>query len=297
MRDSARNRSMRLPRPSPYRSLTLVVALLVIALLLLVLDQGGLLGPFRAQIQTLLTPLSQPLRRLGDSLGGVGPSLTETQQLRDQLAALEQENSRLKAENIRIQELRLRLDQLETQLRIEKQHAWQLLGADVSARSPDGGRRLIMLNAGSAQGVKPGMAVLGQEGSSPPALIGVVEQAGPRSATVLLITDYSSAVSAKLYRENLVSTGVIQGQWQIGSRLKLEAIDRSQPLAPGDVVFTAGLSAQFDAELPRAAILKDIPIGTVEQIQLAGHTQVADVRPFVDPDRVTYAWVLLSQDE
>ena len=155
---------MRLPRPSPYRSLTLVVALLLLALLLLVLDQGGLLGSFRAQAQTLLTPLTEPLRRLG----GVGQSLTEAQQLRDRVAALEQENSRLKAENIQIQELRLRLDQLETQLRIEKQHAWQLLGADVSARSPDGGRRLIMLNAGSAQGVRPGMAVLGQEGSSRP---------------------------------------------------------------------------------------------------------------------------------
>ena len=297
MRDSARNRSMRLPRPSPYRSLTLVAALLVLALLLLVLDQGGLLGPFRAQLQTLITPLVQPLRRLGDGLGGVGQSMADTQQLRDRVAALEQENSQLKAENIQIQELKLRLDQLETQLRIEKQHAWKLLGADVSARSPDGGRRLVMLNAGAEQGVRPGMAVLGQEGSSPPALIGVVEQAGPRSASALLITDYSSAVSAKLYHQNTVATGVVQGQWQIGSRLKLETIDRAQPLVQGDVVFTAGLSAQFDAELPRAAILKDIPIGTVEQVQLDGHTQSADVRPFVDPDRVTYVWVLLSPGE
>ena len=216
MRDSARNRSMRLPLPSPYRSLTLVAALLVLALLLLVLDQGGLLGPFRAQLQTLITPLVQPLRRLGDGLGGVGQSIADTQQLRDRVAALEQENSQLKAENIQIQELKLRLDQLETQLRIEKQHAWKLLGADVSARSPDGGRRLVMLNAGAEQGVRPGMAVLGQEGSSPPALIGVVEQAGPRSASVLLITDYSSAVSAKLYHQNTVATGAYSSQCMEG---------------------------------------------------------------------------------
>jgi cell shape-determining protein MreC len=91
---------MRLPRPSPYRSLTLIVSLLVLALLLLVLDQGGLLGPLRAQVQTVLTPLIQPLRRLGDSMGGVGQSLTEVQQLRDRVTALEHENSQLKAENI-----------------------------------------------------------------------------------------------------------------------------------------------------------------------------------------------------
>lgn len=297
MRDSVRNRSMRLPRPSPYRSLTLIVSLLVLALLLLVLDQGGLLGPLRAQVQTVLTPLIQPLRRLGDSMGGVGQSLTEVQQLRDRVTALEQENSQLKAENIQVHELRQRLDQLEAQLRIEKERGWQLLGADVSARSPDGGRRMLMLNAGAEQHIRPGMAVLGQEGSSPPTLIGVVENVGPRSASVLLITDYSSAVSAKVYHQNSVATGVVQGQWQIGSRLKLEAIDRAQPLAQGDVVFTAGLTAQFDNELPRAAIVKDIPIGTIENIEIDGHNQTADVRPFVDPDRVTYAWVLISQNE
>ncbi|HNP85739.1 MAG TPA: rod shape-determining protein MreC [Kouleothrix sp.] len=288
---------MRLPRPSPYRSLTLIVSLLVLALLLLVLDQGGLLGPLRAQVQTVLTPLIQPLRRLGDSMGGVGQSLTEVQQLRDRVTALEHENSQLKAENIQVHELRQRLDQLEAQLRIEKERGWQLLGADVSARSPDGGRRMLMLNAGAEQHIRPGMAVLGQEGSSPPTLIGVVENVGPRSASVLLITDYSSAVSAKVYHQNSVATGVVQGQWQIGSRLKLEAIDRAQPLAQGDVVFTAGLTAQFDNELPRAAIVKDIPIGTIENIEIDGHNQTADVRPFVDPDRVTYAWVLISQNE
>jgi len=297
MRDSVRNRSMRLPRPSPYRSLTLIVSLLVLALLLVVLDQGGMLGPLRARVQTYLTPLMQPLRQFGDRVGGIGQSISEVQQLRDRVTALEQENGRLKAENIKIQEMQQRLDQLETQLRIEQERKWQLLGADVSARSPDGGRRLMMLNAGEEKGIKPGMAVLGQEGSSPPALIGVVDSVGPRSASVLLITDYSSAVSAKIYHNNVASTGVVQGQWQLGSRLKLEAIDRSLPLRSGDIVFTAGLTAQFDTELPRAAILKDIPIGTVEQIEIDGHNQSADVRPYVDPDRVTYAWVLLNQND
>jgi len=297
MRDSVRNRSMRLPRPSPYRSLTLIVSLLVLALLLLVLDQGGLLGPLRAQVQTVLTPLIQPLRRLGDSMGGVGQSLTEVQQLRDRVTALEHENSQLKAENIQVHELRQRLDQLEAQLRIEKERGWQLLGADVSARSPDGGRRMLMLNAGAEQHIRPGMAVLGQEGSSPPTLIGVVENVGPRSASVLLITDYSSAVSAQIYHSGGQLDGIVQGQWQRGSRLLLQEVARGDQLAPGDVVTTTGLTAELNADLPRAAIPKNVPIGTVETVRPAGRGQVADLRPFVDPDRVRYAWVILSADE
>src|SRR5262245_51530362 len=99
MRDTVRHRPIRLPRPSPYRSLTLVVALLVLALLLLVLDQAGMLGPARAQVQTLLTPILRTLRQVGDGVNGVGQGLTEVAQLRDRVAVLEAENSRLKAQN------------------------------------------------------------------------------------------------------------------------------------------------------------------------------------------------------
>jgi rod shape-determining protein MreC len=297
MRDSLRNRPIKLPRSSPYRSLRLVSAIFVIALLLVIADQAGMLGPARAQIQTLMTPALTALRRVGDGLSGVGQSLSEVQQLRDRVTELERENGQLRAENIQAQELRLRVERLEQQLRIEQQRPWKLLGADVSARSPDGGRRVIMLSAGSEQGVEPGMAVIGREGSSPEALIGVVENVGPRSASVLLITDYSSSISAQIYHASGIATGVVQGQWQVGSHLKLEAIDRAEPLRPGDVVFTAGLTAQMDAALPRAAIVKGIPIGTIETAEVAGHEQFADVRPFVDPDRVSYVWVLLSQDD
>lgn len=297
MRDSFRNRPLRLPRSSPYRSLRLVSAIFVVVLLLLVLDQANMLGPLRAQVQTLLAPTLRTLRSVGDSVNGVSQSLSEVQQLRDRNSALESENSQLKTENIQVEALKLRLARLEAQLRIEQEHPWKLLGADVSARSPDSGRRLIILSAGSEQGVKPGMAVLGREGSSPAALIGVVENVGPRSASVLLVTDFSSSVSAQIYHSSGIATGIVQGQWQVGSRLRLEAIDRAEPLRVGDPVFTAGLSAQLDADLTRAAIVKGVPIGTVESLQIDGHNQVADIRPFVDPDRASYVWVLLSQDE
>jgi len=297
MRDSLRHRPIKLPRSSSHRSLTLVVALVLLALLLLVLDQAGMLGAVRPQIQSLLTPVMRVLRQVGDGVGGVGQGLTEVTQLRDRVAALEAENSQLKAGNLQVQELQLQLARLEAQLRIEKERPWKLLGADVSARTPDGGRRVVLLAVGSQQGVKPGMAVLGKEGSSPPALIGVVENVGPRSSSVLLITDFSSAVSAQVYHKDVIASGVVQGQWQVGSRLKLEGAERAEPLLVGDVVVTAGLTARMDVALPRAAIPKDIPIGTIESIQVDGHSQRADVRPYVDPDRVSYVWVLLSQDE
>src|ERR1051326_5300538 len=100
MRDSIRNRSMRLPRPSPYRSLTLVLVLFVLTILLYTLDQGGQLGPLRSQAQALLVPALGSLHRLGEGVSSVGQGLSEVQQLRERNKELEQEISQLKNENI-----------------------------------------------------------------------------------------------------------------------------------------------------------------------------------------------------
>lgn len=296
MRDSVRNRPMKLPRPAPYRSLTLVIALVVLALLLLVLDQAGMLGSARSQAEALLSPALRSLSRVGDGLSGVGQGLSDVQRLSQENAALREENSQLKAQIIKSQALEQEVAHLREQLRLEQERPWKLLGADVSTHTPDAGRRVLLLAAGSDQGVRPGMAVIGKDGSSPPSLIGVVEKVGPRSASVLLITDFSSSVSAQVYHGTSTADGIVQGQWQRGSRLLLEEVDRSVPLAQGDVVVTAGLTAQIDTDLPLAAIPKNVPIGMVESAHADRHSQVAELRPYVDPDRVRYAWVILSQD-
>lgn len=288
---------MRLPRPAPYRSLTLITALVVLALLLLALDQAQMLGQARSYAQTFLSPVLQAFRRVGDSLNGVGAGLSDLQQLRAEVAALREENSRLEAQIIKNKTTELENQHLREQLHIQQQRPWKLVGADVSAFSPDDGRRLLLLAAGSEQGIQPGMAVIAREGGSPESLIGVVEEVGPRSAIVLLITDYSSAISAYVIRNDGTADGIVHGQWQHGSRLRLEQIDRTAALAAGDVVVTAGLTAYVGAGLPRAAIPKDVPIGSVETVWVDGRNQAAEIRPFVDPDRVRYAWVILSQDD
>jgi rod shape-determining protein MreC len=297
MRDSARNRPIRLPRPAPYRSATLVVAITVLALLLVIVDQAGMLGPLRGQAATLLSPLLQNISRIRESMSGVGQGLNDIQQLNQRIQALEAENSQLTARIIASQALEQENARLRAQLGIEQQRPWQLLGADVSARTPDEGRRVLLIAVGSEQGVRPGMAVIAKEGSSPEALVGIVEHVGPHSASVLLITDFASSVSALVYHGGDNAEGIVQGRWQSGSRLRLEQVDRDIVLATGDVVVTAGLTAQLGADLPRAAIPKGVPIGTIERAQSEGHNQMAELRPFVDPDRIRYIWVILSQDD
>jgi rod shape-determining protein MreC len=278
------------------RSPVLVTALLIAAVVLVALDRAGMLGDVRARSTSLLAPALATVHGAGVAAGDLLGRVGLTAQAPAELAQLRDENSQLKAANLRVREYELEIARLRQQLKIQEERPWKLVGADISAFGPDVGRRQVLIAAGSDEGVRPGMAVIAREGSSPPALIGVVEDVGPRSARVLLITDFSSAVSARIYRSDRTIDGVVQGQWQRGSRLRLEEIARDEQVDAGDVVVTAGLSAALGADLVRAAIPPNIPVGTVERAQSEGQTKQAELRPYVDPDRVRYAWVILSAD-
>jgi rod shape-determining protein MreC len=287
---------MRIQRSSPYRSLTLVVALIILAVLLLLLDQSGRLGPLSTHAQSLIAPVLGGMRQVSDRVGSIGQGVGELQRLREENAAQQEEISRLKAENIESAALRVEYERLRQQLGMQQERPWKMVGGHVVAHSPDGGRHVMLLDIGADDNVKEGMAVIGQEGTSPPALIGVVEEVGPRSANVLLITDGTSAISVRVFHENMPFNGLAQGQWQRGSRLLLEVADDAAKIAPGDTVMTAGLTAELGLELPRAELPPNVPIGIVDAVRTDGPNQLADVRPYLDPNQVRYAWVILDHD-
>ncbi|MCS6939396.1 MAG: rod shape-determining protein MreC [Roseiflexaceae bacterium] len=290
-----RDRPYRLSQPAR-RSPLLVILLVLTAAAILAADQAGLLGPLRTHAQTLISPVLGRLRGVGDWISSLR-LLNDDPALRAENEALRAEIADLKARLIEAEAVKFENARLREQVRIEQAYPWQLLGADVLALTPDTGRRLVLIAAGADQGVQPGMAVIAREGSNPPALIGVVETVGPQTASVLLITDYSSAVSAQVYHETDVTRGVVQGQWQRGSRLLLHSVPREAPLTVGNTVVTAGLSAELAINLPRAFVPPNVPVGVIETLQETGRERIASVRPFVDPDRVRYAWVILTSDE
>lgn len=302
MRDYLDDRPIKLRReransPASGRPFLLAASLIALAVVLIVLDRQGVLGPARGMAQELLAPVAQRLTAARDAAAStIGAPRTEDA-LRARVAELEAQNATLQAELLRREQAQIENVSLRQQLAIEQDRPWRLLGAEVTVRAPDAGRRVMTIARGSEEGVRVGMAVIGQEAGGPAALVGIVEAAGPHSADVLLITDFGSQVSARALHESQASLGLVIGQWQRGSRLRLEQIDRAAPLAPGDPVVTAGLTSQLGAPLDLAAVPSDVPIGSVETVEAAGQQQTAALRPFVDPDQVRYVWVILSQDD
>lgn len=302
MRDYLDDRPIKLRRdrsntPASGRPFVLAVALILLATLLMILDRQGLLAPVRGAIQQAVAPITQRLTAARDSAVDLATAPRGEEALQARIAELEVQNADLSSRLLRLEQAQIENTSLRQQLGIEREQPWKLLGAEVTVRSPDAGRRVITIARGSAQGVRVGMAVISQERDGPAALVGIVESVGPHTADLLLITDFGSQISARVLNERGSALGLVHGQWQLGSRLRLEQVDREAGLAPGDSVVTAGLTSTLGLPLDLAAVPPNIPIGTVERMALEGQQQTADLRPFVDPDQVRYVWVILSEDD
>jgi rod shape-determining protein MreC len=241
-------------------------------------------------------PVAQPLTVFHDGVADTWHDITDIQRLRAENEALKQQQSQLQSELIKREQAMVENVRLRQQLEIEEQYPWHLLGAEVVVRSPDAGRRLISIACGSSDGVQVGMAVVGQTGSGPVALVGIVEEVYQHTASVLLTTDFGSRVSARVLHNGETALGLVQGQWQRGSRLRLEQVDDETVLTEGATVISAGLSNELGFDVPLASVPPGVPIGEIEELTNDGSQQFAKLRPYADPDRVRYVWVILAPE-
>jgi rod shape-determining protein MreC len=301
MRNYLDDRPLKLRRersntPASGRPFVLAVVLCLVAGALIILDRQGMITPIRLIAQQAAAPAAEQLTRLRDGIGSLASTPHASADLQARIATLEQENSQLKAEALHLEQAQVENVFLRQQLGIQREQPWRLLGSEVTVRPPDAGRRVMTIARGSAEGVTAGMAVIGQNPGGPAALVGTVESASAHTAQVLLITDFSSQVSARVLHQSAAGLGLAQGQWQRGSRLRLNQVDRNTLLAAGDAVVSAGLTGSLKLPLDLAAVPANVPIGSVESVTVNGQEQSAELRPFVDPDQVRYVWVIISQD-
>lgn len=277
------------------RRVTLLLLLIAIALGLIILDEQGHLDGVKGRIQAVLQPVEQTLTQTRITIGETIGSVTGQGTMQRRIDELEREISTLREDNIRLKTYQNKIGLLEQELQIRQTYNWQTLSATVVQGSTDNGRRIIRISKGRVDGIEAGMAVVSKEGGSPAALIGVVDRVYAQTADVLLITDYGSTISARTAGTETPAEGLIAGQWQLGSRIKLTDVSRDIPLEVGQYIITAGLSKALATDTPIAQVPPDVPIGTIISVDQTGHSQMAEVQPFVDPDRVRNIWVITGQ--
>jgi rod shape-determining protein MreC len=153
----------------------------------------------------------------------------------------------------------------------------------VIARSPSVWYSTVSIDKGSSAGVRVNNPVINGSG-----LVGRVTSVTAGTAHVTLISDHSSAVSAKVVPDNV--QGVIKPEVGNPSDLILDFIDTNQHVKVGEPVVTAGWKAQGLASL----FPYGIPVGVVKTATIAEQeaSQQVHVKPYADLRDIEFVQVL-----
>ena len=176
-------------------------------------------------------------------------------------------------QDLEFQELRLENARLTKLLHIQSvipPVIHHMFFSRVILRSTLGWNRIILIDKGTQQGLKPNMLVLSES-----SVVGKIVLAGPWISQVLLITDPKSRIGTVIQRTR--QEGLLFGTPSGDCHMKYLSIDTE--VKSGDKVETAGFGGFFP---------KGLPIGTVERVwkEPGQIYQVALVKPLMELNRV-----------
>lgn len=216
---------------------------------------------------------------LRDSVVGVWDNYVALVGIKEENRDLKERISTLEAHNSKLLEFESENKRLKSLLGVTEKTGLRGIVASVIGYDPSNWVQAVILNRGSADGVKPGMAVLQGNG-----LVGQVTSTSPGSSRVLLITDPLSGVDAIIQGNR--ARGVVEGD---GSSLcTWRFVLREEEVKVGDRIITSGL----DGVYPKALL-----VGVVLSAEVGsdGLFQAIRIKPSVDFSKLES--VLVVQEE
>lgn len=217
-------------------------------------------------LRTWGAAVAGPVQRLLAAAGRPLQSLTTD--ARHRIQELEAENTRLAAELWAVRAQR-DADAQRRAVRAVAPHRVAIARV-IAVGGHHGYRATVTIDAGTADGVRPGLMVVNGDG-----LVGRVIEAGPAVSTVLLATDAAATVGVRVSGSR--ELGLVTGDGERGDGLlRLRLLDADAPLSPGQRVETFGSSGGR----PYAP---GVPVGTVVRVDPGADplTRTALVRPAV----------------
>lgn len=198
---------------------------------------------------------------------------SENERLRKRIQSLEVERQKL----LEAQATNLRLKQL---LDFRSHLSGAAVTASIIANSASSWFQSCLLDKGSADGVRKGMAVV-----TPLGVVGQVVAVTPRTAKVLLVTDPNSGIDVLVQRTR--ARGIVSGSLDNGTVLKY--VKRSEDIQEGDRLITSGIDGVFPKGLMVGAVIK-------VHKQHLGLFQFVEVLPAVQSSRVEEVLVVAAEN-
>lgn len=189
--------------------------------------------------------------------------------LRHENEALRADNERLHLEEIHMSEDAAQAHRLQSLLDFKEHFPTHTLAAQVVGSSGSEQSRVLYIDKGAEDGVRPDMAVISADG-----VVGKVRDVFRGTAQVLLINDEMSGVGALLEKSRLF--GVVKGT--AAGTVILDHIMSDEKVEKGEAVVTSGGDRIFP---------KGLPVGTVADVSPGSDLFLnIRVRPAADLSRL-----------
>jgi rod shape-determining protein MreC len=251
---------------------------------------GGMLHALQRGAQEAFQPIetgvsraTKPFRDLVGWGGDTVNAKSENDKLKNENADLRKQVSRAQAAEDENRKLRGLVD-------LPKNPAYpdgvDPLTARVIGRSPTVWSEAVQIDAGRSDGVRVDQAVVTRGG-----LVGRVTSVTGGTATVTLIVDASSAVSAQVLPDG--KFGVVRPKVGNPNDMQLQYLDKNTDVKKGNVVITSGTT---DEKL-ESLFPKGIPIGRVKRVdetELDVYERI-HIEPFADFKRMEFVQVLRAK--
>jgi rod shape-determining protein MreC len=227
-------------------------------------------GAVRGAALDLTTPVSSLGRDIVRGTDAAVDGVTAYFDAGSKNVAMARELDSNRRELVRARILAFENERLRRMLHLVEDHSGPVAVARIVGSTGVSSRRLATLNAGIAQGVRPGQPVRSPEG-----LVGRVVEAGMLASRVLLVTDNASVVPVRMARGGMPALAAGRGDGSIEIR-PLGA--GGNPFNRGDIVLTSGTGGLYPPDVPVAVVLRK-------------EGDIAVAWPLADPSQLDYAMV------
>lgn len=272
-------------RPESSRLITFGIALFV-CVVLITLSVSGVLGPVQNLLAIPLSFVQHAVSGLADGIDNLSTQLAKLQNLQAENDALQRALVSYQAEIVQLREIKADYDRISALLNYKDRTgitARQYVPAAVIGRDTTGLLRTITIDHGQRDGLAIGMPVVTELG-----LVGRISNITSVSAQVLLITDTTSYVNARLQKANPDSS-VVEGSVEgtAGGDLRMTFIKLTDTITSDDLVVTSGIGGNF----PRGLTIGQVTGSRLDDSKLF---QEAEVRSLIDFNRLDTVLVITN---
>jgi rod shape-determining protein MreC len=261
--------------------------LLILALLLVFMDAKANFGPInllRSTVSTISVPLQSTARNIAAPVESFFQDWTEVGSKNQIIKELRQQNSKLRLNLLTLGNSQRELRKLQETMQLAGLGNYRIVPAQVmSIGAAEGFGSTVLLDAGSNDGIKVNMSVISGNG-----MIGRVQSTTSHTATVVLLTDASSNIGARVAGSGEI--GFLSGRG-LNDSMRLTFIDPKAKVVVGDRLVTYGVSGGIFSP--------GLPIGVVTKVEtiVGANTKVAYVQPFTNLSQIDLVGVIVSKSK